>query len=413
MSPSPCCVRLSFLRNRNHLNLKYRGLNDTRSKANAGTSASPFLFSTSIPNALRTAGFLLQPSADPPSGWLALSAFVGLPLVLWAYKCLMLVLFQRKVIYMGYAPPGSRTESLKDVYPKNTLKGIHVEELSIPSYEPDTVRLSTLLLRHERDLASPPHHVIVYFQGNAGNPLHRIPIFATLLNAIPFGSLAILAPAPRSYWTSTRARPTQAGLIADYTAALAFAANRFPKSRLTIYGHSLGASIALCLLSNPGPGPGSPPISIPATVHGLVLENAFTSVPDMLRALYPNRWLPYQYLGPFVRDRWDARTAAAAAVSASAAGANVTTEHTHSWHLARRAMVLVSARDEVVPPVMGQEIFDELRASVDGDGGGGSEEGLGRLVVLQGALHENAWRYRDWVRAMKEYLGDLEREPIR
>ena len=215
------------------------------------------------------------------------------------------------------------------------------------------------------------------------------------MDAIP--SLAIFAPAPRSYWTSSgAARPTQAGLSADYTAALAFAASRFPTSRLTIYGHSLGASIALCLLA-----PHKDVSKAAAVVHGLVLENAFTSVPDMLRVLYPQRWLPYRYLGPFVRDRWDARAAAAS--------------HTLPRDLARRAMVLVSERDEVVPPAMGKEIFGALRASWDDQEGredvGSSmrmQEPLGRFVVVEGALHEDAWRYREWRRAIKNYLEDIE-----
>ena len=267
------------------------------------------------------------------------------------------------------------------------------------------MKLSTLLLRRH-DTASPPEHVVLYFQGiyllftpsfgsaaffkgNAGNPLHRIPVFAALLNAVP--SLAILAPAPRSYWTSSAGRPTQAGLTADYDAALAFAASRFPTSRLTIYGHSLGASIALCLLASRKDVSNAAPA---AAVHGLVLENAFTSVPDMVRALYPQRWLPYRYLGPFVRDKWDARAAAAAIA------------HKFPQGLARRTMVLVSERDEVVPPTMGREISDLLRGSRDMNG---RRESLGRLVVLEGALHEDAWRYQDWSRAMKQYLEDLER----
>lgn len=298
------------------------------------------------------------------------------------------------------------------MYPGRTPKGIHIEELSIPGSQPNTVRLSTILLRR-RDATSPPKHVIVYCQGmytlffllvhifilvfatgNAGNPLHRIPVFTTLLNAIP--SLAIIAPAPRSYWTSSGAsRPTQAGLIADYSAALAFAASRFPTSCLTIYGHSLGASIALCLLAHRNGVPNA------SAVHGLVLENAFTSVPDMLRVLYPQRWLPYRYLGPFVRDRWDARAAAS---------------HLFPCGLARDAMVLVSERDEVVPPAMGGEIFSALQASGDtpeavgGIGGMRMQERklLGRFVVVEGALHEDAWRYREWTRVVRDYLGDLE-----
>ncbi|KAH9990019.1 Alpha/Beta hydrolase protein [Russula vinacea] len=351
-------------------------------------SSLPFL-SLRLRNAGPLAGLLVQPTAnaDPPSGWLVLSTFVGLPIALWAYKCMMLVVFQR------YVPPGSRTELLRDVYPEGTPKGIHIEELTIPSSQPNTVRLSTLLLRR-RDTTSPPKHVVVYCQGNAGNPLHRIPVFNTLLNAIP--SLAILAPAPRSYWTTSGAsRPTQAGLIADYTAALAFATSRFPTSRLTIYGHSLGASIALCLLAHPG----HKDVSKAATVvHGLVLENAFTSVPDMVRVFTHNAGFPI----------------------ATSAHSSVTASHLFPRGLARRAMVLVSEQDEVVPPEMGREIFGALRASDDtqeGREGVGSrmrEQGrklLGRFVVVEGALHEDAWRYREWTRAVKQYLEDLQSEP--
>jgi uncharacterized protein len=75
-----------------------------------------------------------------------------------------------------------------------------------------------------------------------------------------------------------------------------------------------------------------------------------------------------------------------------------------------RAMVLVSERDEVVPPPMGKEIFGALQASAGNregwEGGMRMQEPLGRfvVVVVDGALHEDAWRYREWTRAMKKYL---------
>ena len=40
--------------------------------------------------------------------------FTGLVLSLWAYKCLMMVLFQNKIIYMPSVPPFARGEKLKD-----------------------------------------------------------------------------------------------------------------------------------------------------------------------------------------------------------------------------------------------------------------------------------------------------------
>ena len=73
-----------------------------------------------------------------------------------------------------------------------------------------------------------------------------------------------------------------------------------------------------------------------------------------------------------------------------------------------RALVLVSERDEVVPPPMGKEMFGALQASAGNregwEGGMRMQEPLGRFVVVEGALHEDAWRYRERTRAMKKYL---------
>lgn len=54
---------------------------------NSGPSSLP-PFTNTLRTAGPLAGLMVQPSAnsDPPSGWLVLSAFVGLPMALWAYK---------------------------------------------------------------------------------------------------------------------------------------------------------------------------------------------------------------------------------------------------------------------------------------------------------------------------------------
>ena len=64
------------------------------------TNSSSLTHSIITSNALRSAGplpgLLVQPSAnaDPPSGWLVLSTFVGLPIALWAYKVRLVEQFQ-------------------------------------------------------------------------------------------------------------------------------------------------------------------------------------------------------------------------------------------------------------------------------------------------------------------------------
>lgn len=93
--------------------------------------------------------------------------------------------------------------------------------------------------------------------GNAGNPLARLPIFECLI--LPSSSsspalqdTAILAIAPRSYWKSTNATPTERGITSDYVHALTYACTRFPTSSIIMYGHSLGGAAAVCLAATQG-----------------------------------------------------------------------------------------------------------------------------------------------------------------
>jgi hypothetical protein len=78
------------------------------------------LVNSSFPLSFHLSIFGMQPTADRPSLWFALSVVTGLPVLLWAYKvrnlncpyqrssvCLilsksaMMYIFQRKIIYMG------------------------------------------------------------------------------------------------------------------------------------------------------------------------------------------------------------------------------------------------------------------------------------------------------------------------
>jgi hypothetical protein len=42
------------------------------------------------------------------------AVFAGLLLVLWGYKCVMMVAFQHKIIYMPFVPWGARRERIAD-----------------------------------------------------------------------------------------------------------------------------------------------------------------------------------------------------------------------------------------------------------------------------------------------------------
>lgn len=220
-----------------------------------------------------------------------------------------------------------------------------------------------------------PEILFFYIQGNAGNPLHRLPVFKTLLEHHSLKARAgIVAVAPRSYWKSTPVRPSERGILDDYTRALNYTIKRWPKSRIIIYGHSLGGSAAVCLTS-------ALSSEEYPTVQGLILENPFASIPEMVKALYPQRWLPYHYLAPFVRDRWDAVYAASHMSQSSLLR-----------RLSKQMLVLLSEKDELVPNSMGMDIVNATKSN---------------STVIRNALHENAWEQRQWVGAISQYVYDM------
>jgi uncharacterized protein len=117
---------------------------------------------------------------------------------------------------------------------------------------------------------------ILVLHGNAGNlasagrpehdrQLHRL-------------GLGVLALDYRGYGES-EGTPTEAGLYADARAAYDFLRGPLgvPARRIIIYGHSLGSAVAVELATT-------------VEASGLVIEGAFTSVPDRGAELYP--WLP-------------------------------------------------------------------------------------------------------------------------
>jgi len=100
------------------------------------------------------------------------------------------------------------------------------------------------------------------------------------------------------YWRST-GRPSQVGLERDAVAVLEWLRNRSPDRDINVIllGHSLGAGVA-CYAAGNNPYPN-------VKIRGILLETPFTSISDMFRTLYPQKWLPYHYLTPFLRSSWN------------------------------------------------------------------------------------------------------------
>jgi hypothetical protein len=202
--------------------------------------------------------------------------------------------------------------------------------------------------------------------------------------------LAILAVAPRSYWKSTPRRPTQSGIIQDYSDTLRFALKEFPTAHIVLYGHSMGGAAAICTLAELQKSHTDEP-TIPDLhrVRGLVLENPFLSIPAMVRALYPQKWIPYHYLGPLVFDKWDTLVALQSHVG----------RDTVLGKVSRDMLILLSEYDEVVPREMGAQIFRLATR--------GYPHSRATMVIIKSALHENAWTKRILIDSLTEYLARI------
>lgn len=129
--------------------------------------------------------------------------------------------------------------------------------------------------------ATAPRGTLLFSHGNAGNIAHR------LHSIRQFHSLGlnVLIYDYRGFGES-EGKPTEPGTYLDVKAAWDYLLKerKIAPQEIIIFGRSLGAAVAAELAcQNPS--------------AGVILESAFTSVPDMAASLYP--WLPVRLLSRY------------------------------------------------------------------------------------------------------------------
>jgi len=145
--------------------------------------------------------------------------------------------------------------------------GLPVERVGFASA--DGVRLTAWLVVPQVDTA----RWILVLHGNAGNlGTPGRPEHDRQLRELGFGVLALDY---RGYGDS-EGTPSEAGLYADARAAFDYltSVRGVTPGRIVLYGHSLGSAVAIQLATQ-----------VPAA--GLIIEGAFTSVPDRGAEVYP------------------------------------------------------------------------------------------------------------------------------
>jgi fermentation-respiration switch protein FrsA (DUF1100 family) len=198
---------------------------------------------------------------------------------------------------------------------------------------------------------------VLVCNGNAGNMSFRLDRARQMQRRL---GVSVLLFDYRGYGRS-QGQPDEQGTYRDARAAWRFLVEEkhIAPEALVLFGESLGAAVAV-------------QVALERKAGALVLESAFTSIPDMARSAYP--FLPP--VGPFIRTRYE--------TLAKVPGLNLP------------LLVLHGERDEIVPFAQGQRVF-------------AAAGGPKRFFAIPGAGHNDTYIAggEEYWRVLGAFLSDL------
>ena len=167
---------------------------------------------------------------------------------------------------------------------------------------------------------------------------------------------AVLGIDYRGFGQSTDTLPSETMAYEDARAAWDWLGREHPGRPRYVFGHSLGGAIAVALASQVD------------DEHGVVVEGAFSSVPDVFSS-FKWGWLP---VGPLITQRFDA-------------GARVQA-------LGSPLLVMHGSHDRLIAPELGRKLYERAREPK-------------RFVLVEGGTHHNTnavgrAQYREAVAAL-------------
>jgi len=196
-------------------------------------------------------------------GILYFCGFGGLAAVIALYY------FQGYLLYYPNMPTGSRTDLIDPKRYFTTYSMRYYEEITLKTI--DNVRVKGWLFKQPNSTEVP---TMLFLHSNAGNLSHRLSNIRSLYYDL---KINVFILSYRGYGQS-EGHPTEAGLQNDARAALDFlSANPdIDPARIILFGRSLGGAVAIYLAA-----------THEHPVCSLIVENTFTSVPDMIDTAMP------------------------------------------------------------------------------------------------------------------------------
>lgn len=232
----------------------------------------------------------------------------------------------------------------------------------------DGINLHGWLVKTQNPAQTP---TIVVFQGNAGNIGWRIPIVSHLHR---YCDSNVLIVGYRGY-SNSEGKPSEKGLQIDSLAIMdhVFSRKDINRERIYIHGTSLGGAVGIYALSHKS-----------YNVAGLILENTFTSISDMVDQVMP---------------------------AVSKLKRLVLANHWESVHRIAKIKVPIlfisGLLDELVPPQQMARLYDAAKESV-----------LREKLGIETGTHNDTWVEGGeiYFKAIKEFMRKAEshrvQEPV-
>jgi len=225
----------------------------------------------------------------------------------------------------------------------------------------DGVAIHGWFIKQHEDYQNVP--TLIYFHGTDKNHSFRlVKAFGYYINL----RCNILLMTYRGFGPQSppgRRRPSESGLYWDAQAMMEYLLSRSDLRRcFFVYGESLGGALAIYIAEK-----------FQDYLDGLIVENTFTSLADMMTSVFPMIGIPMKWL---VRNKWPC------------------------WKRIRNIRIpilfLSGLRDGFVPPKMMRTLYEEAKAS-----------SMKKLVCFQHGTHNRTWILDGYYEAWREFLDSI------
>lgn len=228
--------------------------------------------------------------------------------VIWLWGAFLTLRFQRYLMYLGYLPVDSRRnvphphirtpinaqdhEEELDLIHDTLVESIYLKSADGTRLHAHFYRFPAENLYPSRPGQLPP--TVLFFHGTSGNIAHRVGYAHTLST---LGMCNVMLLNCRGYGLSD-GEAHRKGIQQDTQAALEYLRSGARKDvdpkRLFVLGQSMGGAFAIDLATRN-----------PEAFLGLIIDNTFTSITDLLPEVLP----PFAPIRDYITENWDSLAA--------------------------------------------------------------------------------------------------------